>query len=66
MKCRFLGGNYLLACKAEHRAYMPSPFEIQEYCTTTRHKVCPFYFKVVTEHKKGFIGDESAVCGARG
>ncbi len=53
MKCRFLSGNYLLACRAENRIYMPSFFEIEEYCKSNRHKVCPLYFKVKSEDRPG-------------
>ncbi len=60
MKCRFLSGKYLLACRAENKVYMPSSFEIQEYCNSNRHKICPLYFKVKTEEKTGFQSLDSS------
>jgi|GEM_PF-5022298 len=44
MKCNYLYGRYMLACKAGPRSYVPSSFEIEEYCKTGRHRVCPLYF----------------------
>jgi hypothetical protein len=41
-KCPFLSGNYLFTCKA-HDVYVPSKFEINEYCTNKRHTLCPFF-----------------------
>ncbi len=60
MKCRFLTGKYLLACKAEGKVYMPSSFEIQEYCNSKRHKICPLYFKAKTEEPGFQSADSSA------
>jgi hypothetical protein len=51
MKCNFLSGTYMLACKADRHAYVPSSFEIEEYCKTGRHRICPLYFS--TAEKKG-------------
>ena len=45
MACRFFFGKYLLSCNAGPRAYMPSDFEMREYCRSSRHKICPFYVK---------------------
>jgi hypothetical protein len=44
MRCNFLSGRYMLLCKIGARPYVPSSFEIREYCKTGRHKVCPLYF----------------------
>lgn len=65
MKCRFLTGNYLLACKAASKVYMPSSFEINEYCESSRHKVCPLFFKVKMEETMVPQRDEYPLCGAR-
>ena len=44
MKCPFATGEYMLSCAA-HQAYVPSMFELDEYCKTTRHTLCPFFIK---------------------
>ena len=45
MACHFFWGKYLLSCNAGPRAYMPSEFEMREYCRSSRYKICPFYVK---------------------
>jgi hypothetical protein len=45
-KCEYLSGEYVLACKANKVLYVPSSFEMEEYCKSIRHVVCPFYMKV--------------------
>ncbi len=30
-------------CSAAHLVYIPSAFELKEYCREERHRVCPFY-----------------------
>ncbi len=32
----------ILLCKAGERPYVPSLFELEEYCNTENHKKCPF------------------------
>ena len=43
MHCPHLGGNYLKSCFVSREVYVPSAFEMTEYCTSNRHKICPFY-----------------------
>ena len=43
MKCRLLKGEENPTCTATDSVYMPSSFELEEYCRTDRHRVCPFY-----------------------
>lgn len=43
MSCHFLEGNYLLVCKAGKGVYVPSRYEIREYCKYRQHKICPHY-----------------------
>jgi hypothetical protein len=38
----FLTGDYLLTCKANN-IYVPTQFEIEEYCKNKRHTICPFF-----------------------
>ncbi len=43
MKCPFIWGKKLLSCSAHEKAdiYVPSIFELEEYCKTARHARCP-------------------------
>ena len=43
MYCSYLKGNYVVSCRATKEVYVPSGFELEEYCRSIRHKVCPFY-----------------------
>ena len=43
MSCSFLKGRYVVSCGATKEVYVPSSFELEEYCTCGRHTVCPFY-----------------------
>jgi hypothetical protein len=45
MKCIYLIGNYMQSCNANQEAYVPSQFELREYCTGNMHKSCPHYSK---------------------
>jgi hypothetical protein len=43
MKCPYITGKYRLSCTAHGKAevYVPSLFELEEYCKNTRHSRCP-------------------------
>ncbi len=43
MECPFITGKYILTCTSHALAeiYVPSLFELEEYCKNTRHKMCP-------------------------
>ncbi|MEE9524863.1 MAG: hypothetical protein V3V59_08975 [Thermodesulfovibrionales bacterium] len=44
MKCPYLKGGKSSGCNAQRNPYLPSWFELQEYCKTTQaFKKCPFY-----------------------
>ncbi len=43
--CSYFFGKYLSSCNAGSRTYMPSDFEMSEYCRSSRYKICPFYLK---------------------
>jgi hypothetical protein len=43
VSCIFFKGSYLLVCKAGKRVYVPSLFEMREYCRYTRYRICPHY-----------------------
>lgn len=46
MKCPHLVSLMVCSCKAGDRPYVPSLFELDEYCRTERHSRCPFYLGV--------------------
>lgn len=46
MKCPHLVSHIVCSCKAGGRPYVPSLFELDEYCRTERHSRCPFYLGV--------------------
>lgn len=45
MKCPFLTGQYMYSCEAERGVYIPSDFEMREYCESSMHSLCSFYGK---------------------
>ncbi len=54
--CSYFFGKYLLSCNAGSRAYMPSDFEMREYCRSSRFKICPLYVKAVVRTSVGAVG----------
>jgi hypothetical protein len=58
MKCLFLKGRYMLSCSARREVYVPSIFELGEYCKSTRYKVCPFYCAAQDEGSLFSMSDE--------
>lgn len=54
MKCPHLANSVKVSCKAIDKPYLPSLFELHEYCRTWDHKKCPFYLQeIVTTAKCG-------------
>lgn len=46
MKCAHLiASGSISACSALDRPYVPSLFELVEYCKTVDHKKCPLYLR---------------------
>jgi hypothetical protein len=46
MKCTHLKAvSAVSCCRASERPYVPSLFELLEYCRTRDHRKCPFYLK---------------------
>jgi hypothetical protein len=43
MQCSFLEGRRILSCRSLGAVYIPSIFELDEYCTQDKHKKCPFF-----------------------
>ncbi len=46
IKCPHLVSLLVCSCKAGDRPYVPSLFELDEYCRTARHARCPFYLGI--------------------
>jgi hypothetical protein len=42
MKCPHLNRWIVATCKIGERIYLPSVFQLEEYCRTKDHKKCPF------------------------
>jgi len=43
MKCPNLLRSMILSCNADERPYVPSLFELEEYCNRKEHQKCPLY-----------------------
>jgi hypothetical protein len=43
MVCPFLKESTVSLCEATDNAYIQSEFELDKYCRTARHRMCPFY-----------------------
>ena len=51
MRCLLLQGKYMIYCTAVKEGYIPSTFELDEYCRRERHRICPLYCKTETDRK---------------
>ncbi len=45
MRCLLLQGKYMIYCTAVKEGYIPSTFELDEYCRQGKHRMCPLYRK---------------------
>lgn len=45
VRCPYATAGPVIECTAAQAAYRPSTFELSEYCTTIRHRLCAFYCK---------------------
>lgn len=54
MKCPHLKRWFVATCKIEemNMIYVPSAFQLQEYCKTKGHKKCPFFIKNLSENEE--------------
>ncbi len=43
MQCSYLEGTRILSCRSMGIVYIPSLFELDEFCTQDRHAKCPFF-----------------------
>ncbi len=51
MRCPFLSGRYMFFCSAQREVYVPSRFEVDEYCRDMRYNICPWYDNARAEGK---------------
>ncbi len=49
MSCPHLNLWRVITCKIGDRIYIPSIYQLREYCETRWHKRCPFNIKRITE-----------------
>lgn len=47
LKCIHLSGMSKPVCLAGDGPYLPSMFELREYCLTKDHSKCPFFLELV-------------------
>jgi len=52
MKCPHLRPWQVETCKIEQTLYVPSVFQLQEYCKTKGHEKCPFFVQSLIEEEQ--------------
>jgi hypothetical protein len=45
MECPHYVGVFMKYCVAEKEVYVPSIYELREYCNHVQHRVCQFYLR---------------------
>jgi hypothetical protein len=61
MKCAHLAFTRpKVCCEALKSLYVPSQFEIEEYCTRKEHRKCPFYLRGIIWIDQAEIDSEVA------
>jgi len=51
MKCEYLEKTPRLRCTIhKDYLYIPSAFQLKEYCGTERHAICPFFSKRTSDN----------------
>jgi len=63
MKCLFLKGKYMICCTAVKESYIPSMFELDEFCRLDRHKMCPLYRQAEKDEKIIITSDTKKTAG---
>ncbi len=64
--CPYLVKAPLAECSAGESAYQPSEFELKEYCSGDRYRMCAFYCKrQVADDAEVFLGREERGAGCR-
>ncbi len=62
MACNFLSGNYMKYCTESREGYIPSAFEMEEYCASSRYTLCPLFCRSQAEFPS--FRDNKALAGA--
>ncbi len=52
MKCPHLRRWTVAACRIDEKLYVPSVFQLEEYCRTREHRKCPFFVKRLSGRKE--------------
>jgi hypothetical protein len=60
MECPHFNGVFMKYCVAEKEVYIPSIYEIREYCQFIQHRVCPHYMRTerYSEEMSNVQGDD--------
>ena len=45
MECPHFAGVFMKYCVAERETYVPSVYEMREYCQQAQHRVCRIYMR---------------------
>lgn len=45
MECPHFAGMFMKYCVAERETYVPSVYEMREYCQQSQHRVCGIYMR---------------------
>jgi hypothetical protein len=58
MKCTHLVKRRILYCRALEKSYVPSMFQLAEYCRSGEHRKCPFYLRgiICVDRMEGNMG----------
>lgn len=65
MECRFLAGIYMKYCNESSEGYIPTSFEMEEYCTSGRYTLCPLLRKSQAEFPS-YRDNNALVCHSPG
>jgi hypothetical protein len=64
-KCAYLADWMYKSCEATTNAYVPSQFQLEEYCSTGSHIKCPFYLNAMDSRAMVSIGDKKMLMKER-
>lgn len=59
MRCYHLMRLDISTCNAVEKFYVPSLFELEEYCMSVDYRKCPFYLRglIVPNYSMAMVGD---------
>lgn len=52
-KCTHLLRGRKALCKALNKVYVPSLFQLVEYCSSRDYRKCPFYLRSIVDDNRG-------------